>query len=428
VSTARFGRKALPGILVLAALLASRPLAAQETGVETPRVFTRYGDQVVKVQVIEAGSSAKASVGSGFFVTDAGDVITNYHVIAQLVHDPERYRAELVDASGATRDVAIVAIDVVYDLAVLRTELRSPRHFVLGAVSVAQGTRLYSLGHPGDLGLSIVEGTFNGLLQHTLYPKIHFTGSINPGMSGGPTITHDGRVIGINVSTAGNQVSFLVPAARAIALLERSAGKPAAAPTELLAEVGRQVSAYQSEYLEGMFAGEGKTVELGPYRAPTEPAGFFRCWGNARRQPNLKYQRVTHSCSTDDYVFIAGDQETGLVDFTHELITTTSLNSFRFGALYTSVFGEDRTPAGTQEHVTNWQCRTRNVRNATTPLRAALCVRRYRKFDGLYDAVLQTAVLGRRNAGLVSTLTLSGVSYDNLSALTTRYLERITWR
>jgi serine protease Do len=415
-------------LVTVAALLAGAPLSAQEAGVETSHVFQRHADQVVKIQVIESGSSAKASVGSGFFVNEAGDVITNYHVIAQLVHDPERYRAEVVDATGATRAVQIVAIDVVYDLAVVRSELRPARHFALAEASVAQGSRLYSLGHPGDLGLSIVEGTFNGLLQHTLYPKIHFTGSINPGMSGGPTITHDGRVIGVNVSTAGNQVSFLVPVARALALAERAAGRPAAEPTELLADVGRQVASYQTAYLAGMFDGEGKTVQLGPYRAPTEPAAFFRCWGDSRRQPNLKYQKVTHSCSTDDYVFIAGDQETGLVDLTHELITTTSLNRFRFGALYTSLFGVDNTPGGSEEHVTNWQCRTRNVRNGSTPLRAALCVRRYRKFDGLYDAVLQTAVLGRRDAGLVSTLRMSGVSYENVTALTKRYLEQIAWR
>jgi serine protease Do len=415
-------------LLLLAALLASSPLSAQEGGVETSRVFNRYADQVVKVQLIEAGSSAKASLGSGFFASAAGDIVTNYHVIAQLVHDPDRYRAELVDAKGAIRSVTIVAIDVVYDLAVLRADVPPPRHFKLGAANVEQGSRLYSIGHPSDLGLSIVEGTYNGLLQHTLYPKIHFTGSINPGMSGGPTITHDGRVIGINVSTMGNQVSFLVPVERAIALLQRAAGEAPAQPADLLAEVGRQIVAYQNVYLDGMFAGEGRTAELGPYRAPTQPAPFFHCWGNARRPPDLKYQTVTHSCSTDDYLFIAGDQESGVIDLTHELITTTSLNRARFGALYSNVFRTDNTPGGVEEHVTSWRCKTRNVRNATTPLRAALCVRRYRKLDGLYDAVLQTAVLGRGDSGLVSTLTLSGVSYENVESLTTRYLERITWR
>src|SRR5919106_6796833 len=117
-----FGMRRTYGLLLGAALLASRPVCAQEAGIETSRVFQSYADQVVKIQVIEAGSSAKASIGSGFFVSEAGDVVTNYHVIAQLVHDPERYRVELVDATGAARSVGIVAVDVVYDLAVLRAE------------------------------------------------------------------------------------------------------------------------------------------------------------------------------------------------------------------------------------------------------------------------------------------------------------------
>ena len=67
---------------------------------------------------------------------------------------------------------------------------------VFAAGDVAHGARLYSIGNPHDLGISIVEGTHNGLLRHTLYPRIHFTGPINPGMSGGPTITPEGAVVG----------------------------------------------------------------------------------------------------------------------------------------------------------------------------------------------------------------------------------------
>jgi hypothetical protein len=52
--------------------------------------------------------------------------------------------------------------------AALRAAVRPLEHFALGPATVRQGDRLYSLGHPNDLGLSIVEGTDNGLLQHTL--------------------------------------------------------------------------------------------------------------------------------------------------------------------------------------------------------------------------------------------------------------------
>ncbi len=423
-------RRLRTGLLV-ASVLAATPVAAQESRATAAAVFDRFADQVVKIQVVEAGSAARTTTGSGFYVSAGGHIVTNYHVVSQLVHDPERYRVERVEAAetGTARALEVLAVDVVHDLAVLRGEVRPRRHISLGGAAVAQGNRLYSLGHPSDLGLSIVEGTYNGLLRHTLYPKIHFTGSINPGMSGGPTITEDGRLVGVNVSTAGNQVSFLVPTDRVQALVSRVLAPGYRPPASFLDEVGKQVRANQDVYLEGMFAGTPKTVELGPYRVATEPAPFFRCWGDAQRGKELPYESVDHQCYTDDYLFIAGDQQAGVVSLSHQLISTRTLNAPRFFSLYTGIFQRDNTPSGQEEHVTSWRCGTRNVRNASsTPLRAVLCVRRYRKLGELYDAVLKVAVLGRRDTGLVSTLTLSGVSFENVDRLTNRYLEQVTWR
>jgi serine protease Do len=414
-------------VLMAAVLLAGAVNAgAQENG--TTGVFRRFADQVVKIQVIEAGSAARASIGSGFHVSDRGHIVTNYHVVAQVVHDPQRYRAELVLSSGATRPVTILALDVVHDLAVLGSDERSTRYLSLLEETVSQGDRLYSLGHPNDLGLSIVEGTYNGHLRHTLYPKIHFTGSINPGMSGGPTITADGRLVGVNVATSGNQVSFLVPGDRVAALLAPVLAPGYRPPASLLAEVGRQIHEYQDEYLREMFTGPTKHVEMGRYRVATEPAPFFRCWGDSRRNAEQPYASVFHRCSTDDYLYIAGDQYAGVVELSHQHLSSRTLNAARFYSLYTSVFQQDNTPGGSEEHVTSWRCSTRNVRNEALPMRSVLCLRRYRKLDGLYDAVLKVAVLGDRDSGLVSTLTLSGVSSANVERLTARYLEQIAWR
>jgi len=421
-------RRLLAALVLAAALPLARPLGAQEAPSATAEVFRRFADRVVKIQVVETGSAARATIGSGFFVSAEGHVVTNYHVVSKIVHDPGRYRAELIDVAGSIAPVEILAIDVVHDLAVLRADVRPERHFALAPATATQGTRLYALGHPNDLGLSIVEGTNNGLLRHTLYPKIHFTGSLNPGMSGGPTIDADGRVIGINVATAGNQISFLVPVDRAVELAARAMAPDHAPPADLLAEVGRQIEAHQRIYLADMLAGEPKTVDLGPYRAITEPAPFFRCWGDVDRGQDRPYEAVYHHCSTDDYLFIADDQISGVVEVSHALVTTSSLNRWRFYSLYTDLFAHDETPAGSEEHVTSWRCATRNVRNATTPLRAVLCLRRYRKLAELYDAVLRVAVLGHTDSGLVSTLALSGVGHDNIVTLTDRYLESITWR
>lgn len=420
-------RAVLSLALSLASVAAPAVLPAQGSGA-TADVFRRYAGRVIKVQVIETGSAAKARIGSGFFVTADGHVVTNYHVVSELIHAPERYRAEVVDARGTVTPVRILGVDVVHDLAVVGAAVRPGAHFAIAESRAVQGDRLYALGHPEDLGLSIVEGTYNGHLQHTLYPRLHFTGSLNSGMSGGPTIAEDGRVIGINVSTAGNQLSFLVPVERAVALLRRVLAPGAEPPARTLADVGRQLRAYQDLYLRDMFAGETKTVDLGPYRLVTQPAPYFRCWADATRRPQRPYEQVQHRCSTDDYVFVAGDQTSGVVSLRHDLISTRTLNPVRFHALYTSVFARDDTPAGQEEHVTSWRCGTRNVRHADTPMRAVLCLRRYRKLGELYDGVLKVAVLGRGDTGLVSTLTMTGVTFDNVDRVSRRYLERVSWK
>lgn len=400
---------------------------AQDRDAAASDVFRRYADHVVKVEVSERGSGAKASLGSAFFVTPRGHLVTNYHVIAKLVHDSARYHASLVDVHGRT-PVTVLALDVVHDLAVLGSERRPATFFRLGPVTLAQGRRLYALGHPRDLGLAIVEGTYNGRLEHTLYERIHFTGSLNPGMSGGPAITGAGVVVGVNVATAGNQVSFLVPVERAAALVAAVTRPGYQPPASLLATVGDQIREYQDAYVRSLFADSVPTVELGSYRVPTQPAAFFRCWADAERDEDEPYEVVEHTCSTDDYIYLTRDHSSGVVEFDHRLLTSERLNRFRFSALYTDQYRQRGIGlVGGADEVTSFRCRTRNVTNAGLTFKTVLCVRRYRKFPGLYDAVLRAAALGHPDTGLVTTLTMSGVSFDNAVLLARRYLGSVSW-
>ena len=417
--------------LFLLLMWAPAALAASPTLIPgtTPEIFKQFSEHVVKIEVVETGSSAKASIGTGFFANGTGQIVTNYHVISKLIHSPDRYRIDVTGVSGQTEQARVIGIDVVYDLAVLRTNRTTKGYLTLESKAVDQGTRLYSLGHPRDLGLTIVEGTYNGLLKHTLYPKVHFTGSLNPGMSGGPTLTQAGRVVGINVATEGEQISFLVPAERAIALLEKTAKVDNPAPASFLAEVGGQIQANQKRYLAGMFAEKSATVALGPYNLPTKPAEFFRCWADALRRQELPYVAVTHDCSTDDYIFVSSEQSSGIVRFYHQLLSTGELNPARFFTLYSGQLQAGNVAMfGNEEEVTPFRCQTRNVGTRSGKLKAVLCARQYIKLPGLYDAIFKAATLGSRNAGLVTTLALSGVTFDNVQLLTRRYMENIQWR
>jgi serine protease Do len=395
----------------------------------TPEIFKRFSEHVVKIEVVETGSFAKASIGTGFFASGRGHLVTNYHVISKVIHAPDRYRIEVTDPSGQSTQAKVLGVDVVYDLAILRTDRRPKTFLAFEAKPIEQGTRLYSLGHPRDLGLTIVEGTYNGLLRHTLYPKVHFTGSLNPGMSGGPTLTDAGTVIGVNVATEGEQISFLVPAERVLALLEKTVKSENRPANGFLAEVGRQIHANQERYLSGMFSATTPSIDFGPYTLPTKPADFFRCWADAVRRKELPYVAVTHDCSTDDYVFVSSEQSSGIVRFYHQLLSTAELYPLQFFTLYSGQVQVGNTAVfGNEEEVTPFRCQTRNVKTQTGKLKAVLCARQYVKLPGLYDAVFRAATLGARNVGLVTTLSLSGVSFENIEGLSRRYMETIKWR
>jgi S1-C subfamily serine protease len=419
----------LPAGVLLTLIAASLSAAAQAApSPTTSEVFSRFADRVIKIHVVETSSSAKAELGTGFFVSADGHVVTNYHVISKVANDPARYRADWIDANATAHPLHLLAVDVARDLAILKADYHPPAYFTLAPAAVAQGTRLYSMGHPNDLGLSIVEGTYNGLLKYTLYPKIHFSGDINPGMSGGPAITEDGRVIGVNVATEGDGIGFLVPVANAMALAQRALAPGYEPPKSFLKMIGTQLLAYQDEYLAKLFTDSTPTVTLGRYRLPTQPAPFFKCWADAtRRSADQPYDFISHRCSTDDYVFLSPDQSTGTVEMDHRLYTSSDLGHIRFYALYQARFqaGHDDMD-GDPNDVTRFACETRNVRHDSTLVRAALCLRRYVKFPGLYDAVLKAAVLGQRNSGVLTTLTLSGVSFENAERLSTRYLAQIS--
>jgi hypothetical protein len=404
------------------------PALAQQEPSSTADVFDRYSGRVVKIEVREAGSAAKAVTGSGFLVSDRGHLITNYHVISKLIHDPERYVAVAITEAGQTVPVRVLALDVVHDLAVIQGEVLVGSHFTLTEIAVAQGRRLYSMGHPYELGLTIAEGTFNGMLEHTRYERIHFTGPINPGMSGGPTITAGGEVVGINVATAGNEVSFLVPVRRALRLMEEVQAPGYRTPDDLLPLVQHQIDQHQEAYLGPLLAGDYDTVTMGPYRVPSKLAPYFNCWGDTTTDDDAPYSLVDHQCGTDDYIFISSDMESGVVRLWHRLLEGDQLNRFRFYSLYSDDFQmADRWFAGNEDEVTRFTCEDRTVRTSHLTLKAVFCVRGYRKLQGLYDAVIKAAVLGGTDVGLETSLVLSGVSFENALDIMARYLEALEW-
>ena len=190
---------------------------------DAQQVNADAADRVYQILIIDKQSQEKAAIGSGFVLTSDQLLATNFHVISNAVHDPEKYRIEGKTQQGETQLLQIADFDVIHDLAILQfiepTELPPPLEITQS--DPVQGEEIYSLGNPYDLGHTIIPGTYNGLLEQSFYQKLHFSGSLNPGMSGGPAINEKSELVGVNVATSGNQISFLVPVKYLSALLEQ---------------------------------------------------------------------------------------------------------------------------------------------------------------------------------------------------------------
>jgi serine protease Do len=403
-------------------------LAQEQPSGETAVVFQRYAARVPKILVLESSTGAKAVTGSGFYVDRQGHLITNYHVVSKLVAHPDRYRAEILDSAGTARPVRVLRVDVVHDLALLSTDPRGDTPLAIAEALPAQGRRLYSLGHPYELGITIVEGTYNGLMAHALTPRIHLTGALNPGMSGGPTIDAAGRLVGVNVSTAGNEVSFLIPARAVTDLIAEGARTQWKPADDLLRDVGDQLRAYSERYLATMFTGDVPTTTLGGVELPTRAARFFNCWADADREAGRPWAAVEHLCTTDDVVFLSEDLWAGVLSFGHTLLTSEELSPVRFFSLYEDRFeGDIDWLGGSDEDLTPYRCQTRNVEQGGGTWRTVFCLRGYKRLPGLYDALFKAAQLGRGNVGVMTRLALSGVTAESAETTARRYFARITW-
>jgi len=414
--------------IVLTWALGVAPAVAQET----EEVYARFAEAVVKIEVTEKTSGAKALIGSGFFIDDSGVLATNYHVIERLIHKPERYGATWNPEEGEPGSVVVLAVDIVHDLALVRAdEAGEVVTLPLAEEEPPRGRRLYAMGYPHDISQTIVEGTFNGLLENSLYEKIHFTGSINPGMSGGPTITEEGAVVGINVATAGEQVGFLVPSAKLATLissLEARTEDPT--PEELVAETRQQILDHQEAYLGDLFTDADSQFDLGSFSVPTEPKPFFDCWGDASEvDTDVLYSWKQHECSTDDYLFISGSHSSGVVKFRHRWLESTELGAFRFYSAYASSFGQNYAWfRASEKDVTGYRCTKEFIEHSELKWDAVLCLRAYKNLSGLYDAVFKVASLHDELVGFESSLVLGGVSFETAQQVARRYLERISWQ
>jgi len=393
------------------------------------KLYTAARADILQVRVLLKNGRTQSSVGSGFLIGTGNLVVSNYHVVSQFALDPDTYVGEWVDTGGQRGNVELLAVDVLHDLAVLRVNRHGTGFFKMPAqlAQLTQGQYLYSMGNPLDLGFAISEGAYNGVVTRSFYDQLMFTGPINAGMSGGPSVTASGDVAGINVSKRldGELVSFLVPARYAQQLLDKVAhqDKP---PKDFKPLVTAQLLAHQEVMINRLLDTPLSLKAMGPYRVPVRESDQMRCWGRSNVKADKPYTVDNTSCAMESAIYISGALQTGQVSMRHEFLRSSELGALRFSQLASTSFKNESFGNYKSTQLTGPQCTERFVKNASLPLRAVLCVRAYRKFPGLYDFALLAASTDEPLMNLQSRIDVRGVSYDNGMRATRTFLEALS--
>lgn len=312
--------------------------------------------------------------------------------------------------------------DIISDLAVLKHPKPTPDHLNLAEQVSSRGQMAYALGNPGDWGVIMVSGPTNGLVEHKYEDRILFSGSLNSGMSGGPSLNDNGKVIGVNVATAGSQLSFLVPVEKINALLSR---RRQVQEESFEDEIARQIVAWQLPRIQDLLDSSWESQDFMGRELFGEIRKDFQCWGDTNEAKEERtVELVSKWCRAGDNIYISSDINTGQIRFSFTSLKPVKLNEMQFSRAQSLSMSADNQ--SNYENSTNYVCETDFINtqtDATGYHRVVTCIRAFKKIRGLYDSLLMSF----RNTGkevFKAHLSLSGLQKDQIQEMNWRFLEQ----
>ncbi|MEI8160752.1 MAG: trypsin-like peptidase domain-containing protein [Actinomycetes bacterium] len=196
------------------------------------KVAASVAPSVVTISsTLQSAAGAGESVGTGIFLTAAGEILTNAHVVEGATKIQVRLYNETEPRAGK-----VLAADVGNDLALVKIEgthfkpaqFADPKAIRIGDAVIAIGYALNLDGGPSvttgivsalNRTITTENGALNGLIQTDT--------AISSGNSGGPLVNYKAEVVGINTavargdtSTAANNIGFAVSTKEVLRVVE----------------------------------------------------------------------------------------------------------------------------------------------------------------------------------------------------------------
>lgn len=210
--------------LFLAAFAAStctgvNGLADEEVSVDvaTEKLAERIRQSLVIVRAT-GRDGRRYGHGTGFAVSRDGLIATARHVIG----DRRSVEVELPDGKRVPA-THVHAVTEAVDLAVLRIDAPDLVPLQLGdSENTKDGQAIVTVGYPGTTQYSVFRGLISGRHNIEDIQMLKLAMTVEPGSSGEPIVTEDGKVVGIVTlkSTESDGVGFAVPVEHLKTLLD----------------------------------------------------------------------------------------------------------------------------------------------------------------------------------------------------------------
>lgn len=417
-------------IFFLIIFVSSSFVHARDQGTQSENLYQKLKGAVFQIRVIDKSSGEKSTIGSGFSVSQDGLFITNYHVVSKFIEEPARYRIEYSHEDGRVGALNVLAIDVVNDLSLLRADTDISDILMLSPEDTLQkGMNLFSMGNPHDLGMMIIDGVYNGNLDKTFYARILFSGTLNPGMSGGPAFDAKGQVIGVNVAKKGDDIGYFIPVTFVKNLIEKGDLQQAETKKEWQKIIETQLYENQENIFNDIISAEWSSQSLDEVSFPKDMSPALKCWGDGHAENNEKHH--SHSwitCEGEDSIYVSSSFYTGQVSYYIENIASKRLSNAGFSEYYTDRFGAPGFYNGyrSESDAHEYECRADFIAADSMPWKAVLCVRQYKNMPSLYDTYMTMARLSAEKDGYIIEVNLQGVSQNNALSFYKKFLNHVS--
>jgi hypothetical protein len=168
-------------------------------------LYQQYKPAVVRINILQ--DKEVVSLGTGFFISTDGQILTNQHVFNPAFS--KDFQVEVIDAQGKIYKEIEVGncLHPPIDLCFIKVKANTNSYFSLNLPeNLNIGKKIFVLGHPRGLDYTLSDGMLSGHRkdyymnsknQQEEVDLVQISAPFSPGNSGSPIFNNEGKLIGI---------------------------------------------------------------------------------------------------------------------------------------------------------------------------------------------------------------------------------------